>query len=98
MRRINLKFLIVLFMASFTTANAADDINKIGGYSLTVKVEKLRNSKGVIQFSLYDKDGTIPDKKHTKYFKQLIGEIRSSSSVVTLYRVTCWALCRKYSA
>ena len=74
-------------MVSFTTANSADDIKKIGTYSLTVKVEKLRNSKGVVQFSLYDKDGTIPDKKYTKYFKQLTGEIRNSSSVVTFAKL-----------
>lgn len=31
-------------------------------YSLTVKVEKLQNSKGVVQFALYNKDGSIPDE------------------------------------
>ncbi|HHD82878.1 MAG TPA: DUF2141 domain-containing protein, partial [Bacteroidetes bacterium] len=32
-------------------------------YSLTIKVKDLRNSKGVVQFSIYNKDGSIPDEK-----------------------------------
>ena len=52
-------------------------------YSLTVKVHDLRNSKGVIQFALYNKEGTIPDERYTKYNKKLIGEITEGSSSVT---------------
>ena len=52
-------------------------------YSLTVKVHDLRNSKGVIQFALYNKEGTIPDERYTKYYKKLIGEISEGSSSVT---------------
>jgi len=43
--------------------------NKQAGYSLTVEVEELRNTKGVVQFALYNKDGTIPDGHYKKYFK-----------------------------
>lgn len=77
----------MLFMALFTYVNAVGNINKTGNYSLTVKVEKLRNSKGVVQFSLYNKDGTIPDKKYTQYFRQLTGEIRNGTSVVTFAKL-----------
>ena len=28
-------------------------------FNLTIKVDNLRNSNGVVQFSLYNKDGTI---------------------------------------
>jgi len=77
----------MLSMALFTYANSAGNINKTGSYSLTLKVEKLRNSKGVVQFSLYNKDGTIPDKKYTKYFRQLIAIIRNGTSVVTFTKL-----------
>ena len=29
-------------------------------YSLTIDVKNLRNEKGVVQFALYNKDGSIP--------------------------------------
>ncbi len=77
----------MLFMALFTYANAVGNINKTGNYSLTVKVEKLRNSKGVVQFSLYNKDGTIPDKKYTQHLRQLTGEIKNGTSVVTFAKL-----------
>lgn len=38
-------------------------------YSLTVEVENLRNSKGVAQIALYNKDGSIPDEHYKNYFK-----------------------------
>ena len=52
-------------------------------YSLTVKVHESRNSKGVVQFALYNKDGSIPDERYTKYYKKLIGRIAEGSSSVT---------------
>jgi uncharacterized protein (DUF2141 family) len=51
-------------------------------YSLTVKVSGLQNNDGVVQFSLYNKDGTIPDEHFKKYFKQLKGSITNNSSTV----------------
>ena len=74
-------------MVLFTYANSADNINEIESYSLTLKVEKLRNSKGIVQFSLYNKDGTIPDKKYTQYFRQVTGKISGGSSVVTFEKL-----------
>jgi len=52
-------------------------------YNLTVKVAQLRNSKGVVQFALYNKDGTIPDKKYSKMFKKQRAKIVNGASVVT---------------
>ena len=52
-------------------------------YSLTVKVHGSRNSKGVLQFALYNQDGSIPDEHYTKYYKILTGEIIEGSSIVT---------------
>ena len=51
-----------------------------GTFSLTVKVDELRNSKGVVQFALYNKDGTIPDKKYNHYFRKQNGNINEGSS------------------
>ncbi|MGE0090161.1 MAG: DUF2141 domain-containing protein [Bacteroidales bacterium] len=51
--------------------------------NLTVEVNKLRNSKGNVQFTLYNKDGSLPDEDYEKYYKILKGEIINNSSVVT---------------
>lgn len=52
-------------------------------YSLTVEVKELQNSKGVVQFSLYNKDGTIPDEHYKKYCKILKEKIQNGTSSVT---------------
>jgi uncharacterized protein (DUF2141 family) len=64
-----MKQIITLFLAftsillcSFTDSNKEN-------YSLTVEVENLRNSKGIVQITLYNKDGSIPDEHYKNYFK-----------------------------
>lgn len=52
-------------------------------YSLTVNVTKLRNAKGRVQFSLYNKNGTIPDQHYNYFFRQLKGDIDNGRSTVT---------------
>lgn len=52
-------------------------------FSLTVEVKELQNSKGVVQFSLYNKEGTIPDENYKKCYKILKGKIQNGSSKVT---------------
>ena len=79
--------LFMLLMAQFAHGNSISNISETGSYSLTVQVDKLRNSKGVVQFSLYNKDGTIPDKKYTQYFRQVTGKIRAGSSIVTFAKL-----------
>src|SRR3989339_1181064 len=66
---------IALILYSFT--------NKEETYTLTIEVKDLRNSKGVIQYALYNKDGSIPDEDYKKYFKILKGEIINGSSEVS---------------
>lgn len=51
-------------------------------YSLTVSVDGLRNSKGVVQFALYNQDDSIPDEEYKKYYKVEIGKISDGSSLV----------------
>jgi uncharacterized protein (DUF2141 family) len=48
-----------------------------------VTVKDLRNNKGDVQFSLYNKKGTIPDKNYTKYYKKAVASIKNSSASVT---------------
>ena len=52
-------------------------------FSLTVKVNELRSSKGEVQFALYNKDGTIPDKKFKHYFRKQNGKINEGSAYTT---------------
>ena len=65
---------VLLILASFTNAKNNET------FSLTVKVDGLRNSKGVVQFALYNKDGTIPDEDYKNYFKKQNGKISKTSS------------------
>jgi uncharacterized protein (DUF2141 family) len=51
-------------------------------YSLTVEVNGLQNSKGVVQFALYNKDGTIPDEDYKKCCKILKEKIHNGTSNV----------------
>ncbi|NLB64678.1 MAG: DUF2141 domain-containing protein [Fibrobacter sp.] len=64
----NRKSLISIIIASIllliSVTNASDQ-----GVSLTVIAENLRNSKGVVQIALYNKDGTIPDEHYKNHFK-----------------------------
>jgi uncharacterized protein (DUF2141 family) len=50
-----------LFLSSFSKTKEE--------YSLTIEVENLRNSKGVLQVALYNKDGSIPDEQYKNYYK-----------------------------
>lgn len=52
-------------------------------YSLTVEVNGLQNSKGIVQFALYNKDGTIPDEEYKKCCRILKEKIQNGTSKVT---------------
>jgi uncharacterized protein (DUF2141 family) len=64
-----IKLLSILCFLS-TVATAQND-----SYSLVITVEGLRNSEGVIQYSLYNKDGTIPDEKYKNFYLQATSPI-----------------------
>ncbi len=42
---------------------------ELHAHDLTIVVTGLRNDRGEVQFSLYNKEGTIPDKALDKYYK-----------------------------
>lgn len=52
-------------------------------YNLTVIVNDLRNSTGEVQFSLYNKDGSIPDEHFENYYLQKKRGITNGSARVT---------------
>lgn len=53
---------VAIFLLSFATPNT-NTIN------LTVEVHELRNNKGLVQFALYNKEGSIPDENFEKYYQ-----------------------------
>ena len=62
-------------------------------YSLTIEGKNLRNSKGFVQFTLYNKNGSIPDEDYENYYKILKGEIVNGSSTITFKNIPS----RKYA-
>ena len=73
-------FMYLLTLFSFNNPNADT-------CSLTIEVKNLRNSKGVVQFALYNKDGSIPDQDYKKYYKIQNGEIVNGSSAITFKNI-----------
>lgn len=73
-------FALSLILDSSTKPNAEI-------FSLTVEVKNLRNSKGVVQFALYNKDGSIPDEDYENYYKIVKGEIVNGSSTSTFKNI-----------
>lgn len=69
-------FLSLQTLYSFTN-------QKTETFSLTIEVKDLKNSKGIVQFALYNKDGTIPDEDYKKCYKILKEKILNRSSKVT---------------
>ena len=75
-----LAFALSLTLYSFAKPNAET-------FSLTVDVKNLRNEKGVVQFALYNKDGSIPDEDYENYYKIVKGEIVNGSSTITFKNI-----------
>ena len=74
-------FLTIPMLSSFS-------IQKQETCTLTVDVSELRNSKGTIQFALYNREDAFPDEHYKKYFKMLTGKIVSVASTVTFKNLT----------
>ena len=56
--------LILCFMFGLSGWNSIEE-----SHDLTVHVSQLRNNTGVVQFALYNKEGSIPDEKYKKQYK-----------------------------
>jgi len=70
-----------LILFSFTSTKEATT------HTLTVKVADLRNSKGVVQFTLYNKEGAIPDEDYENYYRQLNAKIVNKTSVIKFHNL-----------
>lgn len=75
-----LAFALSLTLYSFAKPNAKT-------LSLTIEVKNLRSEKGVVQFVLYNKDGSIPDEDYENYYKIVKGEIVNGSSTITFKNI-----------
>lgn len=51
-------------------------------FTLTVKVSGLRNSKGALVFTLYNKAGSIPDEHFKHFYKQKSVQVNDNSAVI----------------
>ena len=74
--KILLSFLTILMLSSFSN-------QKQETCSLTVDVSGLRNSKGTVQFALYNREDAFPDEHYKKYFQKLTGKIVNGTSTIT---------------
>ncbi|MFK5957581.1 MAG: DUF2141 domain-containing protein [Lutibacter sp.] len=79
MEQIIKKIVFVFIFITFVSFNKKDFEEY---YSITIKVNKLRNSKGVVQFALYNTEGSIPDEKYKRYYKKKVAPITKDSSTV----------------
>lgn len=75
-------FLKILFVSSGLLIIYAFSVNSSTNYSLKVKVRDLRNNKGVVQFALYNKNGTIPDENYEKYYKMKTTRVENGAAYV----------------
>ena len=76
MKKLTILFSLLLLFSSFS--NQTDKT-----FSLTITVEKLRNSDGIVQFALYNKEGSIPDEKFEKCYKILKAKIANNTTTIT---------------
>lgn len=67
--------ILILLTCSFTQIDNST-------CSLTIVVNNLRTSNGVVQFALYNKEGSIPDEKYKRYFKVSKSDIVNNMSTV----------------
>ena len=79
-----MKYLNKIILSSLTVLILSAFINQgVTSFSLTVNVAGLQNSKGIVQYALYNTEGSIPDVSYKKTFRILTGTIINGSSQVT---------------
>ena len=69
-----------LFILLFISSN-------LGAYDLSVVVTGMRNQDGELQVSLYNKDGTIPDKELKNYYKTKRVKIEGEKTKVIFFNL-----------
>mgnify|MGYP000019800164 CR=1 FL=1 len=77
------KYLKFLFLTiSIVTIYGFVNEPENNAVSLKVKVSGLRNDNGVVQFSLYNKNGSIPDEDYEKFYRMKTSKIENGSTSV----------------
>jgi len=59
----------------------------LGAFDLSVVVTGMRNQDGELQVSLYNKDGTIPDKELKNYYKTKRVKIEGKKTKVVFFNL-----------
>lgn len=77
------KVLLIIQLNLLLVLGSSFKINEVKNYHLTVKVNELRNSKGVVQFALYNTEDSFPDEHYKKYYRKLTAKIANGTSTVT---------------
>lgn len=81
-----MKLVIITFL-TFALTLSSFSTPSTETYSLKVEVKNLRNGKGVVQFALYNKDGSIPDEEFDKYYKKLQSKIVNGTASITFNNI-----------
>lgn len=71
-------YLMALLIITYHHSTTAQDSNPI---TLTVEVHNLRNEDGMVQFALYNQDGSLPDERFHRAYKIGRSSIVNHSSV-----------------
>lgn len=79
-----ISFTSFVLSTSMTFYRAHSNMNP----SLTVTVEGLRNSRGVVQYALYNREGSLPDQKFKKYHQIRTSSISNGKSSTTFAELT----------
>jgi len=77
--KIHLKIPLIIFGLLMMSGFHKESNNSV---ILKVKVDELRNNKGVVQFALYNKVGSIPDENYEKYYKKKTVKIEKNTALV----------------
>jgi len=73
------KIYSILFIAIFILSSGFSTAVKP---KLKIKIYNLKNSKGQIVVMLYNKDGSIPDKTFSNYYRKKIVDIQNGTAYV----------------
>ncbi|NOQ73388.1 MAG: DUF2141 domain-containing protein [Crocinitomix sp.] len=60
----------------------SDNETELDNCKIMVHVDGLRNSTGNVQFTLYNKEGSIPDEHYENYYRQKDGVIQDGEAKV----------------
>ena len=85
-----MKNILIISFTSFvlSTSMTFDRVHSNMNPSLTVNVEGLRSSRGVVQYALYDREGSLPDQKFKKYHQIRTSSISDGKSSTTFTDLT----------